>query len=1086
MANTVTFLIKIDDAGTFKKVDADADALRDAVQAVKNEAEGLNASVLNWAQLSTGISALQDSFGNISSLVSSLTADYAQQEIGEQKLATNMRNTMGARQEDVQSVLDLCSAQQQLGVIGDEVQLAGAQELATYLTKKESLLQLIPVMNDMLAQQYGLEASQENGAQIAAMLGKVMDGQVGALSRYGYKFDEAQEQVLKFGTESERVAVLAEVVESAVGGENAALAQTDSGKQQQLANALGDVREVLGSLARHIQPLLTVGTAALSAAANVGILATSVSALRQHLSITAARTALLEVRTRALNAAQMIFNTVARANPYILLATGIAAVGAAIYALIRRSGALTAAQRQQQQEAERLRQKHEQVAQAVEQAEQEAYSQAASAIRLYTSRLEQLSAKKQAGVNTTRQEKKLVDELNATYGAALGTYGSVSEWYQTLTANSEAYCRQMVLEARTRELANQISLKEQQRHNILFDEKGHVRTYSTENKKHYVATGSNITGTWSTGQYEEMPGTSDMAKAQAAVKELDGEIKSLEAQMAEAAKEADNLFSSIQKGAGTTPTATPGTGNTDKDKKPVENPQTYSELADAINYYEKQLKETLPAEEETIRLLNAQIQTLKQKQTHLEQQWHQAKRPAELDTLQAIDAEIQYQQQLRARSSADDVRTIDLEIERLNALRRAFEEQSNSTLSGGEVKTYAQLEKALSAYEEKLRYATDSERVQIRKQIDDLQQLRREWDETLDAVSAPEDISHLHTTEELEEAISFYSARQRKASAEEIVDIQRTIDQLQLKRDALEQLTKIPSMQRELTELGGLSGKELKLQLELVGLEGIKDKLRELRRMLADTKNPLGRGQQKELRGMIAQWEDYEKQLRKSQLSLRKGWSGMKGIGSGVESITEAVTGQGNAWERVTGVVDGVIGVYDGIQSVIGIIQMLTGVSIAHGAAKTVEATAETAEAGTLAAGATVAVAASTATAGVLGTETAQWSALAAAKTFAAHASIPFVGFAIASGFVGAMEGIIATAAIPKFAEGGIAYGPTLGIFGEYAGAASNPEVVAPLDRLKELIGTPSAALQGKVDFRIKGRYLRGTLQKEQNHSSRT
>ena len=66
MANTVTFLIKIDDAGTFKKIDADADALRDAVQAVKNEAEGLNASVLNWAQLSTGISALKDSFGNIS------------------------------------------------------------------------------------------------------------------------------------------------------------------------------------------------------------------------------------------------------------------------------------------------------------------------------------------------------------------------------------------------------------------------------------------------------------------------------------------------------------------------------------------------------------------------------------------------------------------------------------------------------------------------------------------------------------------------------------------------------------------------------------------------------------------------------------------------------------------------------------------------------------------------------------------------------------------------------------------------------------------------------------------------------------
>jgi hypothetical protein len=42
-----------------------------------------------------------------------------------------MRNTMGAREEDIQSIKDLCSEQQKLGVIGDEVQLAGAQKLAT-------------------------------------------------------------------------------------------------------------------------------------------------------------------------------------------------------------------------------------------------------------------------------------------------------------------------------------------------------------------------------------------------------------------------------------------------------------------------------------------------------------------------------------------------------------------------------------------------------------------------------------------------------------------------------------------------------------------------------------------------------------------------------------------------------------------------------------------------------------------------------------------------------------------------------------------------------------------------------------------
>lgn len=52
-----------------------------------------------------------------------------------------------------------------------------------------------------------------------------------------------------------------------------------------------------------------------------------------------------------------------------------------------------------------------------------------------------------------------------------------------------------------------------------------------------------------------------------------------------------------------------------------------------------------------------------------------------------------------------------------------------------------------------------------------------------------------------------------------------------------------------------------------------------------------------------------------------------------------------------------------------------------------------------------------------------------------------------------AIGGVMAAfASIPKFAQGGIAYGPTLGMFGEYPGASSNPEVVAPLNRLRDMI----------------------------------
>ena len=40
-----------------------------------------------------------------------------------------------------------------------------------------------------------------------------------------------------------------------------------------------------------------------------------------------------------------------------------------------------------------------------------------------------------------------------------------------------------------------------------------------------------------------------------------------------------------------------------------------------------------------------------------------------------------------------------------------------------------------------------------------------------------------------------------------------------------------------------------------------------------------------------------------------------------------------------------------------------------------------------------------------------------------------------------------------KFANGGVISGPTMGLMGEYPGASHNPEVVAPLDKLKTLIG---------------------------------
>ena len=110
--------------------------------------------------------------------------------------------------------------------------------------------------------------------------------------------------------------------------------------------------------------------------------------------------------------------------------------------------------------------------------------------------------------------------------------------------------------------------------------------------------------------------------------------------------------------------------------------------------------------------------------------------------------------------------------------------------------------------------------------------------------------------------------------------------------------------------------------------------------------------------------------------------------------------------------------------------------------------------------------------------------AVAAGNAANSAAQTPVVGWILAGA---AIAGVLASfAAIPKFADGGIAYGPTLGLFGEYTGASNNPEVVAPLDRLRSLINPAGGVMAGRVEFVIDGRRLVGVLNNVNRYNERT
>lgn len=425
MSDTVRLKIKVED--NFVNVEADANDLRDAMKQVVDEAGKVNSSLINSNQIAQAFEQMSSAVQALQSVMHDLTDAYAVQSAAEARLEQVMRNTMDASEAEIQSIKELTAAQQKLGIVGDEVQLSGAQELATYLSKKESLEAIIPVMNDMIAQQYGYNASAESAVTIATMMGKVLDGQTGALSRYGYTFTEAQEQILKFGTEEERAATLAEVVEQSVGGMNEALAATPYGKIVQANNAFGDLKETLGMI---VTPAMNVvdGIARITIAiAGVGKGAATIKSLVASIKS-------MKAATNAATVAQHGLNAAMKANIFIVVASAVAALVAVIVKLTKES-------REAGKASDELAEATEAVKGAVGQAKAE--------LDTAVSDLERLMKQ---GKDTT----KAVQELNEKYGESFGYYSTAAEWYDILTKKSKIYCEQVRYEAKAKALSSQI------------------------------------------------------------------------------------------------------------------------------------------------------------------------------------------------------------------------------------------------------------------------------------------------------------------------------------------------------------------------------------------------------------------------------------------------------------------------------------------------------------------------------------------------------------------------------------------------------------------------------------------------------
>jgi hypothetical protein len=972
MAKEIKFNIKLLIDGKEQLVTASTSAkeLRDNLDAAKSSAAKFREKMITVNQTVVALQNASSAINGLRDTMAGLTANYNAVQQANTQLTTVMRQRMDATEEDIKKVNEVIGAQSKLGVIGGTIQKTGAQQIATFLKEKGTLEQLIPAMNDLLAQQKGLNATQEDARSVANLMGKAMTGQTSALRRVGITFSEAQENIMKYGTEQQRAAMLAQIITDNVGHMNAQLGKTDAGQLKQAEMQFAAIKVQIGELVSKWLPKITFAAQALTIVnsmislgnsikgatmviANFGITTKAVNAVCIGFRASVVGlTAVTRVMQAAFTGATIGATTLKVAIKSLLISTG---VGVAVWALTEAISYLATSSDKAAGSTKQLT-AEEEAAQTARQQEAQQRAEISAAIDINIAKLKAFKGSKE-------EEKKLVGEMNNTYGDAMGYYSTVAQWYTALVGNSKAYCNQMINEIRIRDLANKAADLQQKRHDFTHDDNGKTRRFSKKRKTRQVAIGQVDAGDGKIiPQYAdvEVKGSSDYEKANAKVTDLYRKEQVVRKQMESLVRENTKItykqYDGYSKTAPTTPTkTTPTKTTTPKTTDKKDEPKTHVEelqaqlaaaqkemgnamtvdarvKADAkVADIQRQIDEatkgkvSIGAETEPTYIVQGSDADKRQSRTNAQHNIDRIRQDFEIGLIGKEDAE---------RQIAD----INKQLEKLGV--KPIEVHFKTYIE----ELQEQLHDAQQEFEEA---TTIDARVKADAKIADIQ---RQIDETTKgkvSIKAETEPTYIVQGSDADKRQS-HSNAQNKASR-----IQTDYEIGIIGKD--EALKEIEEINRQLAEIGL---KPIKIELDSKGFD----------KVFGD---------------------------------IKSGWGSIQGVGNGIQGISDALEGNGDAWQQVTGLINGFISIAEGIQGIVELFGMLTAATSAHAAASTTDAAATAGEA-----------AAATA-------NTAAKSGEAVANATASGAKMPFPLnlVAIAAGVAAV---IAALAAVSGFATGGV------------------------------------------------------------------
>ena len=930
------------------------------------------------------VAALQNASSAINGLrdtMAGLTASYNAVQQANTQLTTVMRQRMNATEEDIKKVNEVIGAQSKLGVIGGTIQKTGAQQIATFLKEKGTLELLIPSMNDLLAQQKGLNATQEDARSVANLMGKAMTGQTSALRRVGITFSEAQENIMKYGTEQQRAAMLAQIITDNVGHMNAQLGKTDAGQLKQAEMQFAAIKVQIGELVSKWLPKITFAVQALTivnSMISLGNCIKGVTMVIAKFSITTKAvnavcigfrasvvglTAVTRVMQAAFTGATIGATTLKVAIRGLMIASGVGiAIVAHTEVISAFSSKSSEAKDKADEQAEAMKEMNsaaDEVKNAYDSTLKSTYSELMSKYDKLKEGWKSLSTEQQK-VQWIKDNKDAFGELGLKISGLSDAENAFSGNTQNIVESFERRAKAAAYAAKLVELyKRQLDLKKRSkavdkaindataefRKDPTFRDSGPYAAQEEKKRVGIAAVGTDL----------KHGGDGNIEKLKRDLNDVNTEID-----------EAKDALQTLKKEdpAKTVNIPAVNTANTANTPSAVE-PKTYIEkLQTQLSAAQKEKDNALTIE------------------ARVEADAKVKKIQAEIDEATKGKVSIEAATEptyIVAGSAADKRKSYSNAQQRIGNIRQDYD--SGLIDKASAQKAIADINDQLSALGLKpieVHFKTPIEELQ-----EQLQNARRSLDEatTIEARTKPSaKITEIQA--EIDEATKGKVSIAAEVTPE-YIEQGSAADKRQSYSNAQQKTSRIQNDY----EIGIIGKDEAMIQIDEVNKEladlGLKP--------IKITLEPSG--------------------FDKAFEQIQKGWGSVQNISGGIQGISDALEGNGNAWEKTSAMINGFISIAQGIQGIVELYNLLSVATTAHAAATAADTTATTVNTGVTAAN----TAAST-----VNTVAKEGEAIANATASGAKMPFPANLIAIAAGVAAVVAAI---AAMSSFATGGVVGG---------------------------------------------------------------